>query len=568
MFSLCLALCDELTPKEIWTELEFSGTFQTNFRAQNFFDYLESEEDKLGTYDLVIGNAPFVQLTVRKNKERIYYFLDKDKKEVNLNLEISQKLDAKKNVFPRNQLALMFLDQSPHLLKKNGSLCLIMPSAPLLYNNTAEFRKQFFPKYQISQILDFTNLDAILFGTAKVPAAAIFAQKQEPDKEKPISHVTIRRTKTIEERIFFEIDKYDFHNVSQQDALNDKHVWKCNLLGGGRLHNLINRLSTIRTLGNYLEMKKETDNWGYGGGYQIGSLNSIKEEAPFITGHLSIPSEAFDNGGVDESKLFIENTRKFHSPKIPQIYEPPHLLIKKEIGDNIPTFFSDLYLTFKKRIFGIHAPENERSQLFELYEAFEKYKEIYKFYIVTTSNEFGVSRGTSILVQDIKNLPYSEDKEEMKLSFVEQIICDDVLDYQIELLAKGNKAEVNKDAKIDNLKKYGEIFNKQLNSVYGKSGKCFYLKKIYDLNDFYIIEFNYGKNSSFDGVEKRDEPTNHIKSLIENAYGSNAFIIRILKLYEKNKVYFVKPKALRYWLHSIAIKDADESFADSIEADY
>ena len=75
---------------------------------------------------------------------------------------------------------------------------------------------------------------------------------------------------------------------------------------------------------------------------------------------------------------------------------------------------------------------------------------------------------------------------------------------------------------------------------------------------------SYGENIVEVETEKRNEPTEHIKSLIENAYSSNVSIIRVLKLYEKNKVYFIKPKALRYWLRSTAIKDADEVFSDSL----
>lgn len=569
VFSLCLALCDELTPIEIWTELKFDDTFQTNFKQQNFFDYLESEKDKLGTFDLVIGNAPFVELSIKKDKCDVYYFLDKDKKEINLNLEISKKLDAKKNIFPQNQLALMFLDQSPHLLKENGLLCLITPSAPLLYNNSAEFRKQFFSKYQVSQILDFTNLDAVLFGTARVPAAAISARKQRLNEE-PITHVTVRRTKSVKERLFFEIDKYDFHYVSQQSAINDKHVWKCNLLGGGRLKNLIDRFSDTDSIGDYIKNKKK-EGWISNEGYKIGSLNNrMRTPATFITGKPTLPAEAFDKNGVKESKIIREfKNELFHSTGNKRIYQPPHLLIKKEVGNGkIPTYFSDEYLTFDGRIVGIATPANERKKLFELNESFEKNKNTYNLFITATSNEYLVGRATSILKQDIMNLPYSEDKEEMQLSFVEKILCDDVLNYQIELLAKGGNAKVNGDATIEDLKSYGEVFNKLLNSVYGKSGKCFYLKKIYDLDDFYITEFNYSENSAEAEVEKRNEPTKHIKSLAENAYSSNISIIRVLKLYERNKIYFIKPKALRYWLRSTAIKDADESFSDSIKAGY
>ncbi len=390
VFSLCLALCDELTPKEIWEELKFNETFHDNFKVKNFFDYLESDKEKLGTFDLVIGNAPFVELGIKKDKGDIYYFLDKDKNEVRLNLEISKKLDAKKNIFPRNQLALMFLDQSPHLLKENGRLCLIMPAAPLLYNNSAEFRKEFFPKYQVLQLLDFTSLDSILFGTAKVPTTAIFVEKQDNDEEKPITHLTIRRTKSVEEKIFFEIDKYDFHYASQYQALNNKQVWKCNLLGGGRLINLIDRLSSLDSIETFIK----SNNLIHGVGYEIGSLSKQIKSALYITSHDTLPTRAFSEDGVNENQITKETAERFHRISDERLFTPPHLLIKKNIGrHNIPTHFSDKYLTFKDSIIGIAAPENNRKKLLKLTSSFEQNKGIYRLFIAATSNEYLVVLG-------------------------------------------------------------------------------------------------------------------------------------------------------------------------------
>ena len=42
----------------------------------------------------------------------------------------------------------------------------------------------------------------------------------------------------------------------------------------------------------------------------------------------------------------------------------------------------------------------------------------------------------------------------------------------------------------------------------------------------------------------------------------------IAKLYAKDRLILVKPKQLRYWLLSIALRDADETFNDYIQARY
>ena len=575
VFSLCLALCDELTPKEIWTKLKFNDTFETNFKQKNFFEFIE-DESNFGKFDLVIGNPPFISLS--RDKSGNYFKDENDKyygkyteknadgKKIKKTMYVNKDINfnSKKQIYPDNQTALMFLDQSPRLLKENGSLCLITPAAPLLYNNSSEFRKRFFPKHQVYQILDFTNLDEVLFA-AKVPTAAIFVRNQEHNEEKLITHVTIRRMKSIEDKIFFEIDKYDFHYVSQQDALNDKHVWKCNLLGGGRLHNLIRRLSDNQTIKNYVE----ANNWNYGAGYEVGPLDKQVKIAAYITQHPSLPTTALTENGADVSKIVPETAEKFHRISSEKLFTPPHFLIKRNVGrKKIPTYFSEEYLTFRKIIIGISAPENERNQLLELSESFDRNKNVNKLYVAATSNEYLVGRATTLHNQDLMNLPYPEDKEEMQLSFVEQILCDDVLDYYIQIKAKSSNAKMNNPAKETDLKEFGKVFSKMLNSVYGKSGKCFYLKKIYDWDEFFVTEFNYGENSNYDGFEKINEPTEHLDFLIKKEYGESAFIIKVLKLYERNKAYLIKPKNLRYWLRSIALKDADETFSDLLKAGY
>ncbi len=562
IFSVCLALCDELTPKEIWTDLKFDDSFHRNFKAENFFDYLRANEDQLETFDLLIGNVPFAELNVEKDKESLFYYLDKDKNAVNLNTEISNKLSAKSNVFPRNQLALMFLDQSPQLLKSEGLLCLIVPAAPLLYNNSGEFRRNFFSKYKVQQIIDFTNLDSILFETADVPTAAIFVRRELPNEIEPISHITIHRTKSVEEKIFFEIDKYDFHYVEQIESINEKHLWKCNLLGGGRLNDLVKRLAKYKSVSDMVRDRKWTANEGY----IIGSpKNKKRKKAPFITDRPSVQTRSFKNNR--EIKIVTELEKLFHSTGDEKIYHPPHLLLKETI--DIPSYFSDEYLTFKHRIIGINAPKSERQELLKLYNAFRNNQDTYKIFIAATSNEYLVGRATSILKQDIMNLPYTGTSKKIELSFVEQIICDDVLNYGIDMLSMGSKADANwQKATRTEIEKFSKVFTKMLNSVYGRSGKNFYFTKLYRWGDFCITEFEYGANQTPLEEEKINEPTDGIKSLIHSKYGKSAHLIKVLKLYERNKVYLIKPNTLRYWLQSIAIKDADEAFSDSIIAGY
>ena len=175
-------------------------------------------------------------------------------------------------------MALLFLEKSVELCKMGGNTCLIMPSGPLLYNKTSlNFRRvAILEKYYVPQIFDFTPLSRILFGSkGDVATAAIFV-KNEPAKEKGLTQITFRRTKPAKEKIYFELDKYDFHYVPRKLALYNALIWKANFIGGGRIHQLLTRLSKLRTLQDFLKLKKEQDNeWDFGEGYIRGNLEKI-----------------------------------------------------------------------------------------------------------------------------------------------------------------------------------------------------------------------------------------------------------------------------------------------------
>ena len=54
----------------------------------------------------------------------------------------------------------------------------------------------------------------------------------------------------------------------------------------------------------------------------------------------------------------------------------------------------------------------------------------------------------------------------------------------------------------------------------------------------------------------------------KNIKRPHTHIQKIMKVYGKNTIILIKPKQLRYWLPSIALRDADEVFADYIKARY
>jgi hypothetical protein len=546
VFSLALALCDMLSPKEIWTELKFEDLTEKNIHSKDFFDFLNGQSND---FDLVIGNPPFDELTKSE--------FDKLVKKNSIQLDYR---------IPQNQLALLFLKQSVNLLKKGGLLCLIMPSGPLLYNDTLDFRKNFFGKYNVLQVLDLTNLRRTLFEKADVPTAIVFVEANVPDESMKIMHIIVSKTKSAKEKIYFEIDHYDFNEVSKEEAMSCDFIWKSNLLGGRRLYYLIRRLKQLRKLEDYL-LEKKTKGWNFREGFIVGKKNR-KFKAEHITNKPCLPTEAFTEDFVDESRIFIEQEVKFKDPSIEEIFKPPHILLKENIGENkLPIYFSKKYLTFGHNIVGISAPKNDSTELEELFSTLSKRNNLFRLFIAATSNQLFINKNTAILKQDLMAIPYPENTSELKLSYAEKIIRDDVLKYSFEYLRRNDNKITREVANENNLVSFSDVFCNALNSIYS-NGKAFQLAQIIESDTWIACDFKYSNKPITYKYSKSAKAEDNLSAIIENGLRKNIRINRILRYYTKNNLILIKPKQLRYWLKSSALRDADDSLQDLIKAGY
>lgn len=575
IFSLSLALCDELTPLEIWENLEFDDLSEENIFTEDFFSLLLEAKFKPGSFDLVIGNPPFESKLTSAARQIEDAAVDERKIVTNR---------TKRVKLPDNQIALLFLEQAIPLCKAGKLVCLIQPSGPFLYNNTAfSFRQHLLQAYYIPQIIDFTHLSRVLFGkNGDVPTVAAFVVN-EPPKEKGVLHLTVRRTKPNKEKIYFELDSYDFQYVPRQIAVNDPLIWKSNFLGGSRVHQLISRFSSVKKIGQYLSEKVDNNGWSVGEGYIIGNESEIEElklltanknrtakeikrleelkkkykTASYITGEPTLLSDAFTRNGIDKTGVVKQKEKYFIAPRQGDIYKPPHILIKEIVEeDAIPIAYSDEYLTFKHRIVGIHAPEKDAKELKTFYEQIKNSK-AHLFYLACCSPEFMVNRSSSFLKKDFDNLPYLS-KKEMCFTDTERILIDDFWEYFIPFRRNGETSPIAiSDASEDDLKKFSDVYCKTLNSVY--SSLTSYTPFQTDSYVCCIFYFQNKPSIEFDDPQKAEKA---IEKLVKKNFGVSLRVTRTLRLYDKNVIYLIKPKKLRYWLQSVALRDADETFAD------
>jgi len=62
-----------------------------------------------------------------------------------------------------------------------------------------------------------------------------------------------------------------------------------------------------------------------------------------------------------------------------------------------------------------------------------------------------------------------------------------------------------------------------------------------------------------------DELEEKLDALLREKRGGGLSVTRIARLYDGACIFLLKPDRLRYWLRSIALRDADETLADLAE---
>jgi hypothetical protein len=170
-------------------------------------------------------------------------------------------------------------------------------------------------------------------------------------------------------------------------------------------------------------------------------------------------------------------------------------------------------------------------------------------------------------MKDILNLPFPENEKDLQLSANEEIIKNDILNYRLEELSKGENAKINTTTVSDRqLEEFGKVFCENLNSIYQVDERKFKpLSPIHTIS-YTCYPFAYGDDHFIPEISSKIKEGD-LSELIENKQDSVHYR-RILRLYQKDLVFLVKPKTLRYWLKSIALRDASDVMIDLVNSGY
>ena len=108
---------------------------------------------------------------------------------------------------------------------------------------------------------------------------------------------------------------------------------------------------------------------------------------------------------------------------------------------------------------------------------------------------------------------------------------------------------------------FNDVFTTRINGVY-KKNKLRALEE-YTWPGVICQPYVFGKGKvDWTGA---DELKGKLDALLREKRGGGLNVTRIARLYDGACIYLLKPDRLRYWLRSIALRDADETLADLAE---
>lgn len=584
-FSLYLTLCDFLEPRQIWEHVSFPYLQDQNlFRADFFSKGLFFSQQK---YDLIIGNPPWKsELT-----EACEIYISDRKKTL-----------PSREFAPDYQIALAFLWYAPEMCKSTGEICLLVPSKGLLFNRSGphiKFRQDFFSTFHVKAVINLSAYRRILFANSTGPGAVVYYNPLAPRNDEPVLYCSPKPTHSVEDRWQLTIDPYDIAELRRDEAAQNSLLWKIAMWGSPRDFELVNRLQAppYQTLEKICE--NQQPNWIHGEGIIIGKTINQTQDASHLLGKpfLDIGQDELKRFYMDEKTLPIFDKPKVQWPrtKKAQIFDGPHILVKQSPKVGEPGFRAALLrgdTVFRDSLIGIHGSSEQLDLLAQCCLVLNSRIPLY--YALMTSRRWLVERDElnkeevmnfpmpprlfekHVTYQDIQKLAQDHEWEKelqkkigvlYSLTDEDLFLIDDAINYTLGYFQHGNSVDTTySDAtKERHLEDYLEVALRTLANSFRSPFHGIIYSGHAPVRVLGVKAESTG-NSNVIHTETSSEALESVLSTV-NQYlreqkSPSVFVQRHVRAYVSDMIYVIKPDQRRYWTRSLALRDADEIYAD------
>lgn len=531
-FSLCLAMCDSLTPKEIRATSELFPKLRGYSLTHSCFFAAKDEGLLSDRVAVIIGNPPFKSGLKTTGAQKAY-----------------ARYAERHGNLPDFQVAYLFLHESMRLLRPSGILGMLQQYS-LLYNEKPDFRRLFLSNWNVREILDFVSVRGLFSKDTKV--VAVIAAAEPCPKDGGILHAVFRRTARADASLRFDIDSYDLHRIPRLAVATDDtpDLWRANLLGGPRTYTFVKRLRRMPSLREHAKKM----GWDFGEGFIEGARGKARS-AEHLYGRPLLPSVALTTNGIDRSQLGTVDEKPIEGPRTAARFTPPMLLVR-EHGDLPNVLWNDGYLTYKNKIVGFAARSVE--ELKPLARWLNEESVALRAYVAAISLRMLSQKATTLSCRDIYDLPFEPEATGLDLSENERRIAHDILEHYLDYVRLGSSSKLAHRRAQEGIEDFNAAFSRQINALYPRNPLR--TAGFRDLGGTVIQAFAFG-DAQIDWSQT-EQLTGRLDALLCESRGSTLMMTRVARIYDESFVFLLKPDRLRYWLPSVALKDADDVLAD------
>lgn len=602
-FSLYLALLDYLEPKDFCRDFHFPSIVCSPYGAGNNL-FKSDIADKLLPfnkleYDIIVGNPPW--------------------KRRDLSGEMSSHLKERK--FPLEK-AVYFFERAIQLAP-NGKIALLITSKTLFNKEGPDlnFRRALLKENYVESIINLSaqrrrlhQMGKQTFENAVCPASIVIFKPTRPIDENSLLYCTPKPTPEDSLFLGIKIDPLDIKVLPRDIAESDDAIWKAAMWGTYRDYKLIKKLQKRRTLADHIHEDAAKGKWRSGRGFQPNEAKSsrIGKRDSRLTGKAFLNFDAMDRYWVDPNDFQINKWEYFYRPGNLEAYRAPHVLIKKgQIDKRFCAAYSDHDCTYRDCITGLVGPPNNTSLL----KAITAYlnSSFAFYYLFLTTSSWGVERPMVYPSEalSLPDLPFTMDKENLtllasyvdeiielkkvgvdnnnyrlrsiekqidnviynslKLTRQEKILMEDVLTFGVNYYQNGMASGVFEATNLKDLVAYAQNYCQSLNSILSFSDSCVTSTVYVPEATSCLVVFDFSQDCGENEIKVIESSAllqESLNKIIKSAKSSNQFqynMVKNIRLYEKDKLYIIRPNEKRFWTRSAAISDADETINDSLE---
>lgn len=602
-FSIYISILDHKSPKEIHN-FELPKLIGNNLFRNDFFNdddsitFIEGKKVhpfnnrlKSENLDFIIGNPPWG----RKNNKI------KDK----FHLAYAKKMDNRLSNYEISQSFLMRVED----FSNPKTICsLIVSSRAFYHSNSKEFKTYFFDNFLVKSILDLSAARRMVFQGAASPCIVLVYQYAffQPTAQNLVEHTAIKPNRLLKNYKIIAIGAEDKKLLMQEYFKKYTYFFKVAIYGNFLDFNLIKRL----LLNPSIEQIIKDDNFiEKGKGILKGTP---KEYFSFLENLPKIETAQISNYytfvNINDCYFFKKEDTYLESGRKLELFKGSHILLNRRAKNETYPIISLLErdIIFNDSIYAI-STETNTELLKTLFGIF--ITKLYTYFQFLNSSNWGVATRPEITLEEYLSFPYKEiDNQGLFIQSVNEFIniykeyytdtlkspvppnTDDLPSFKAinEIINKTYEISAVEEDLIDytlniaryqfqesklqkflrkptatELKEYAKVFYEYFSNIYDEYGEYFQIE-IYSLHHFTAMKFNIVSIMPIETNQILFPKENLTEKELFKILGTNLslyqltsdiFIQKMVKGYEEDFFYIIKPNEYKSWHRAIAHHD-------------